>query len=40
MESRILKMTFPKLLKRAEELGLNTKRFKADLIDRINKHLV
>jgi hypothetical protein len=37
--SMILKMKVPQLRRRAEELGLETKGRKAELIDRINKHL-
>jgi len=37
--SMILKIKVPQLRRRAEELGLETKGRKAELIDRINKHL-
>ena len=40
MESMmILKMRVPELRNRCSELGLDTNRLKAELIDRINKHL-
>ena len=35
----ILKMRVPELRNRCSELGLDTNRLKAELIDRINKHL-
>jgi hypothetical protein len=37
--TQILKMKVPQLRRRAEELGVETKGRKAELIDRINKHL-